>query len=482
MRRRVYKYKTKPRNYQVRALKKMLKPKGGGRLVGGALWMPMRSGKTKVAIDWTAVLNQKYGVKRVLVLTHSTTTIHVWRNQFEEHCPAEYVLSTAAQPDFPKGAPLEVLVLNIQRVFDREKIGKGWQPAPNRALYRWKPEVVIIDESTCIGDPSAVQTAHLYRLVQKLGIRFVLELTGTPVHRKIWGAFGQFKVLDDSVFGTSIVAYRTKFGEWGGYGKKKLLRLRRIKAWRRRVEPYVFQMFRIPYRRPIEIIIPVELSEKTRRLHDKMEKDSVIKFKRHGVARTVTAPIPLTRALKCAQLAAGFVRDDDGTWHVVGNEVRDAFSDTVQSLADSEVKRIVVFARHIPELRAAALACKVAGYRTLLLHGAVENDQREQRIAAFHDPGGYKAFISQVATGSMGIDLSAADTCLYYTLPVSLLHKDQADSRIRLHGDKRALTYYYFIPADTYLEVMLKALRENMDMADYISRHPDIIHHVERER
>lgn len=81
----------------------------------------------------------------------------------------------------------------------------------------------------------------------------------------------------------------------------------------------------------------------------------------------------------------------------------------------------------------------------------------------------------------MGIDLSAADTCLYYTLPSSLLHKDQADARIRIHGDKRPLTYYYFIPEDTYLEVMRQALKEGMDMAEYVAKHPSIIHHLEHE-
>jgi hypothetical protein len=479
-----YQYKTKPRNFQVRALKKMLKRKPG-LVAGGGLWMPMRSGKSKVAVDWASVLHMKYGINRVLVLTHSVTTLGVWRNEFEKHCPLPYVLGVQQPPSVPnrkrvrRGVPLEVFVTNIQNVYARYYFegSREWQVVPNDALYKWKPEAIIIDESTCIGDPSSVQTAHLYRLVQKLGIRFILELTGTPVHRKIWGAFGQFKVMDDSVFGTSITAYRSKYGEWGGYGGKVLLRLRRIKQWRRKVEPYVFQMFRIPFRKPIEIIIPVELSEKSRKLHDKMESESFVKVK----GKTVTAPIPLTRALKCAQIAAGFVRDDDGTWHVVGTEVRDAFAQTVQDLADSEVKRIVVFARHIPELRAAALACKAAGYRTFLLHGGVEADKREQRIAAFHDGGGYKAFISQVSTGSMGIDLSAADTTLYYSLPISLLHKDQADSRIRLHGDKRPLTYYYFLPPGTYLETIYKALKEGMDMAEYVAKHPDIIHHMEHE-
>jgi hypothetical protein len=488
-----YKYKTKPRGFQVRALKKMLKPKRGLRS-GGGLWMPMRSGKTKVAIDYACVLHQKYGVQRILVLTHSVTTPGVWRKEWEKHCPFDYILKTTAMPNFPKEAPLQVLVLNIQRVYDREFIYKAkvvdgrkvrvktrsWVPGPNRELYRWRPEVVIIDEATCVGDPSAVQTAHTYRLTRDLNVRDILELTGTPVHRKIWGVFGQFKILDDSVFGNSITAYKDEYGRWGGYMKKKLLKLVGMKKWRRKVEPYVFQLFRVPYRKPIEQVIPVELTEATRRLHDKMEKESIVTFTRNSVRRQVTAPIPLTRALKCAQIAAGFVRDDTGTWHVVVTELRDTFASTVQDLADSEVKRLVVFARHIPELRAATLALKSAGYRTLLLHGSVPPEKREQRIAAFHDPGGYKAFVSQVGTGSMGIDLSAADTCLYYTLPTSILHKDQADARIRLHGDKRPLTYYYFIPEGTYLEVMLQSLKDNMDLADYVANHPTLIHHKER--
>ena len=40
-----YKYKTQPRNFQRRALKKMIGD--SGRTGCGALWMPMRSGKSK---------------------------------------------------------------------------------------------------------------------------------------------------------------------------------------------------------------------------------------------------------------------------------------------------------------------------------------------------------------------------------------------------------------------------------------------------
>lgn len=470
-----YKYKTQPRNFQRRALKKMIGD--SGRTGCGALWMPMRSGKSKVAVDWASVLHLKYGVRRVLVLTHTVTTFGVWRMEFAKHCSVPYTLGIQEFPDpCPNG--IEVLVLNIQNVYGREFYSKReWAPTHNKELYKWGPDAIVIDEATCIGDPGAVQTAHLYRLVQKVGVRFILELTGTPVHRKIWGAFGQFKVLDDSVFGTAITAYRSQYGLWGGYGNKTLLRLRNIKRWRKKVEPYVYQMHRVPHRKPVEQIIPVELAPRTWALYDEMEKEALA----HVDGKSILAPIVLTKLLKCCQIAAGWIRDEDGEWHHVGTELRDAFADTVQSLSDSEVNRIVVFARHLPELQDAALACKRAGYKTLLLHGGVKAEEREQRIARFSDPGGKWAFVSQISTGSMGIDLSAADTTLYYTLTESLLHKDQADARIRIHGDKRALTYYYFLPRGTHLETMYLALKGKMDMVDFIAKHPDLIHHQEVE-
>jgi len=239
----------------------------------------------------------------------------------------------------------------------------------------------------------------------------------------------------------------------------------------------VFQLHRIPYRKPVEQVIPVELSPRSWALYDDMEREAVASVN----GKTVVAPIVLTQLLKCCQIAAGWIRDEDGTWHRVGTDLRDAFADTVQGLADSDVRRIVVFARHLPELRDAALACKQAGYKTLLLHGGVEADKREQRIARFHDPGGAWAFVSQISTGSMGIDLSAADTALFYTLTESLLHKDQADARIRRRKEKRALTYYYFLPRGTHLETMYLALKEGMNMVDYVVKHPDLIHHEEYE-
>ena len=60
---RRYTPKTKPYAHQVAAIKKLLKNGWGG-----ALLMEPRTGKTKTAIDYSAILHLHEGVNRILVV------------------------------------------------------------------------------------------------------------------------------------------------------------------------------------------------------------------------------------------------------------------------------------------------------------------------------------------------------------------------------------------------------------------------------
>src|SRR6478736_10076271 len=79
-----YEFKTTPYPHQVRALKKVVKNKRG------ALFMPMRSGKTKTAIDWCGALNTKYSDFNKVLIVCPLSVVGVWRHQFKLHCPVPY--------------------------------------------------------------------------------------------------------------------------------------------------------------------------------------------------------------------------------------------------------------------------------------------------------------------------------------------------------------------------------------------------------
>src|SRR4051794_27667307 len=75
-----YSYKTRPYPHQVRALRFLLERRGGG------LQVPMRWGKSKVAVDFASCMYLKEGVRRVLVVT-VTSGLGVWEDQIAQHCP-----------------------------------------------------------------------------------------------------------------------------------------------------------------------------------------------------------------------------------------------------------------------------------------------------------------------------------------------------------------------------------------------------------
>jgi hypothetical protein len=437
----------------------------------------MRSGKSKVAIDWASVLAASGKISRVLIVTHSPTTFGVWRSEIRKHCPLDFRVGLDSDDVKFSVKALNFWIVNIQSVYAREMYeDRSWDAIPRKDIYDWRPDALVVDEATVVGDPTALQTIMLYRLQKDLGIRYKLQLTGTPVHRKKQGAFGQFKILNEDVFGTDLGIYKAQFCVYGGYLDKTLLRYRNTKRWRKKVEPWVFHLKRNPIRPPVEQIIPVDLTPRTWGKYYDMEKEAIYELDNGD---TVLAPIMLTRLLKCAQIAAGWIRDEEGEWHRVGTELRDSFADHVLRLRESGVRKLVVYCRHLPELRDATVALRDAGYKTLLLHGGVHHEQRELKIDRFHSSNHFTAFVSQISTGSMGIDLSAADTTIYYTLTESLLHKEQADARIRTHADKRALTYYYFLPQGTVLETMYLALKDKRDLVDFVMNHKAIIHHEE---
>jgi hypothetical protein len=79
----------------------------------------------------------------------------------------------------------------------------------------------------------------------------------------------------------------------------------------------------------------------------------------------------------------------------------------------------------------------------------------------------------------MGIDLSAADTTIYYSLTESLLHFDQSMARIRRYRDTRTLGYDYLLAQGTVDEVMYLALQGKVNLVKFVMDHPELIAHEE---
>lgn len=461
----IYKFKTKPYKHQVKAIKKGLKSL---RTRGWcALFMPMRSGKTKVVIDLMCILQQKYGIKRVLIVC-PLSVMGVWKNQIKIH-----------KPD---GFKFRIVVVNYEMVYDREPFDngdedKGWNAIPRKSLYKFKPQLIVVDESHKIGNATAVQSRELYKLQRDLPeTPFKIILTGTPFHRKPLKCFGQFRFVNEKIFGGSYAKFKRKITVTGGYGGFKILRYKNQDWLIKKISKGTFMMKTLPHVPPQHEVVPYALEE-SEPYYRSMADDSIALLSNGSV---IEAPIALVRALRLSQLCGGRLRDSEGVVVRVGEEKKRAFAGLVEQFVDNEVNKFVLFHRFIPEMKDSIEVCRDAGYKVYLMYGATPRDLREQRIAEFDETEEKAVFVSQVSTGALGIDLSAASVAVFYSLPESLVDYDQDCARIRKWKDKRTLTYYYLIGEGTVEEANIAALHANLSLIDALERNPKLLSYEAR--
>jgi SNF2-related domain/Helicase conserved C-terminal domain len=455
-----YRPKTPLWPHQMRALKKLLRQRGG------ALFIPMRGGKTKVALDFCAVAEKVWGAERVCVIC-PLSAVGVWRREVEKHLPDE--------------SKLQIYITNYERTYDRRRNGRSWVPVDRAKLVQWvdaRNTVVIVDESHRLANPTSVQSKKTWHIGQHADWRIIM--TGTPWHRKPLGIFGQMRFLDSSVLGTRYGRFKKRYAEFGGYGGFVVKRYINLDELRDLVGARAYTMRYVPRHRPTVTPIPVPLGGPAVSAYREMQRESLLEIRKAKKMHVATAPIALTRALRLAQIAGGWVRDEDGNYHRVHTDLRDAFEDWLTDRREEGTQKVVVYARFKPELRDVAEVSLRCAYNILLLHGGVTGYKREQRIAEFDETDEPTIFIAQVAAGSEGIDLSASRVAVYYSPPQSLVHWDQSKARIRKWKDKEARGYFYFIPElpdriPSVTGITIANLEAGRELADYMQKDPEVL-------
>lgn len=482
-----YKFKTRPWRHQVTGLKRALRE---GTF---CLNMEMRTGKTKVALDYIGCQYLWRGADTVLILT-TKSVVGRWGLEIHTHL------------DESISRNLDIRVLNYEQVYGRERWeirkikgkgrktyysssstwedrrgkieARGWDVVDNRELMKWARKaarrgrfILVLDESHIVSNASSAIHGKVFKLARMTDM--VLELTGTLWHKKPMGIFGQWKMIDPSVFGTRRGMFERMYCIKGGYGNHQVLRWINLDDMARKVAPKVYVVreedcWDVP--RSLDQIVPVQLEE-SREVYDRLAQDSITEL-RSG--RVVEASLPITLALRLHQVSGGFLRTDSGV-EVVGKEKQRALEDLVRKLQDAGRDKIVLLARFRPEVAVCARTAMAVGYRAILFHGGVKKSERDYRIACFEEWREPTVFVSQVATGSMGLELSAARDEIFYSLPNSLVQYDQVRARIRGHKQRHGMTYWHLLADDTVDPAIMLALRENRRLGEMIQAHPEML-------
>jgi SNF2 family DNA or RNA helicase len=193
-----------------------------------------------------------------------------------------------------------------------------------------------------------------------------------------------------------------------------------------------------------------------------MEKNS---FTEIGNSKA-SAPIVLSKMLRLSQITGGFIVDQEQISHQVGTEKILALKELLQTYT-YPARKVVVFARFLWEIDRIVQACRELHLPAEVLSGSIPTTARDKAIDRFRDDPKCLAFIAQIATGSLGIDLSKAPIAIFYSRDYDYGHYTQSCDRI-ICKEQKAL-YLHIIAKNTVDELEIgRVLMDKETFSDAI--------------
>lgn len=367
-------------------------------------------------------------------------------------CPASLRLNWARE--IKKFALRNYAIFVIQSSSDLKKI--DWFHIPTAVIcsyeLAWKlpphlnggVDFLIADEAHALKTASTKRTkAVLGRLWDMSCYR--LLMTGTPLPNGVMDGFTVFNKLDPTLFKDRYSygfrytnAKRNWFtGGWEFKGGRNLgelkAKIRHFMVRRRKVEV-------LPELPPkVYTQVPLKVSgSKEYRLPEEYQQTV-----REGELAS------LSSACATARRGLGIVKVP-------------AVAEYVSDVAVHK-DRLVVFAYHRQVIEALTDILALKGHTIAVITGDTSHAARDAIVQSFQEPGGRQVLVAQILSAGIGINLTAADTCIFAEMDWVPANMAQAIDRLsRIGQTAESIEIHYALAAGTMDEDIIGCLHQKI--------------------
>ena len=450
-----YKFKTKPDPHQIEALKRAVKARKFG------IFFQQRVGKTKVAIDFCGVESVLRGATKVLIVCPLSVRTE-WGSQLADHLPVPYEFYL-----FPKlKAKRREMVYNLLKpdVLTFMVVNYDLLSNERDLLRHWKADIIIFDESHLLKNQAGKRSKAAYYISSKA--EAVLLLTGTPIPKRWYDVFAQFRVMDSSIFGSRWTDFKRKYAVMGGYMGKQIVdctdpkKISDIMAKHsiRVLRRDVFDEPKVEY-----VTIPVTLEPKAQKFYKTLSKQ----FTAELDGKEVLADMAIVRLMRLQQACGGFVPDEDGNMMNISKAKLKVITDLVTTHVEGG-EPVVIFHRFSAEGVAITESLSNKGYRVAEFNGRTSEAGRLEARTRFQAEE-LDAIIIQISTGAMGVPLWKSHINIFYSMDFSLSNFQQGRDRVMGRYQKNDVTNYFLAVDKTVDHKIIKTLQNDEDVAASIS-------------
>lgn len=421
-----YGIKSRLRGYQRKAASL------GSSIPDYALLMDPRLGKTRVDVAVAGYRFLNSGLTRWVIIC-PVIAMDVWKTEIEQTLDIPYQLeilegrisdrSLAVRKWTDDPGSLSIVIMNFEATWRIKKF-----------LYKFNPGKVTVDESHRIANHASNQSRTIHHLGKRADYRCIL--TGTFLSKPT-DCFSQYKFLDPSVFGAVWKSHPRKpqpsfLGEYvksWGYGGHRPETFKNLDRMQEKIHSIAFQLTRAQaggFPKEHCQTIKFKLTNPALKHYREMEKD----LRTMVSGYRVSAEIVLTQLLRLQQITGGYLPIKDPTDEdlkinsPLGSDRVDSLMELIREYPMNEP--LVIFAKFRYEISSILDGLKKMGRTHSPIVGGLKT--RPQVIRDFQS-GKVDTCVAQIRAAGISVDLSRANTAIFYTTS-GFLDYEQAKARI----------------------------------------------------
>jgi len=411
-------------------------------------------GKTKQVIE---VLNREVeaGALGGAVVICPNTLKTTWSEEIERHSTLRYAVFGAgrkARRDTFRSLRAHFYIINYEAV--------AAELASLRALLRFKPMALVLDESHRIKTPDAKVTRAVLDLRRDAARRYIL--TGTPVANKPEDLWSQMYFLDDgSSLGATFDEFRAKYcSAGGGYVRMEELKdriasitLRRKKEGNVDLPPKNFAR------------VSVSLRGEQKRLYEAMRNELAVWVRSMTGEQVLTeAEGILARMVRLAQLASNPSLLDAG-YHETPAKI-EALDRLLTEYLNVPDEKLIVWTSFVGNI--SVLMKRYDQFRPVCLYGEMDGRARDRAIADFKRKKDVRIMVANPAAAREGLTLTVARFAVYLDRTFNLVDFLQSQDRIHRISQHKPCEIVLLIAERTVDEFIEFALAQKHRLAAFV--------------
>jgi SWI/SNF-related matrix-associated actin-dependent regulator 1 of chromatin subfamily A len=381
--------------------------------------------------------------KKILIVTPASLKIN-WKREIENYSDRKILIVENGK----WGSTFDFYIINFDILKNYHSTEKNKDGTRNSLILDEKFDLVIIDESHQIANPTALRTKIINDIVDN--IEKVWLLTGTPITSRPINFFNLLRIVKSPLatnWQNYVIRYCAGYqfkvnGKkiWNTSGASNLDELRDAtkNIMIRRHKEDILDL-------PSKIISPVFLELKNTSYDDDIEE--FVKITKENKNKE-SLSITINRLMGIRKLIA--IEKVPITCEIADRIIE-------------QDKKVIIFTNFTSSLE---LLHEYFGKKSVVLDGRMSNTKRQESVDKFQNDPKIKVFISNIKAGGVGITLTAAEVTIMNDLSFVPSDHAQAEDRCYRYGQKNNVIIYYPIFENTIEQIVYNMLNKKKNIID----------------